>query len=76
MNVALVYPRMPDTFWSMHHALKVFGKQAFYPPLGLLTIAALLPEAWGKRLVDTNVRPLCADDLAATDLAFLSERDA
>lgn len=72
MNVALVYPRMPDTFWSMQHALEVFGKQAFYPPLGLLTLAALLPEAWDKRLVDTNVRPLSDDDLAWADMVFLS----
>ena len=72
MNVLLVYPEMPDTFWSMQHALKVLGKKAFFPPLGLLTIAALLPERWGKRLVDTNVRPVGDDDLDWADAVFLS----
>ena len=72
MNVLLVYPQMPDTFWSMQHALKVLDKKAFFPPLGLLTIASMLPEAWGKRLVDTNVRAVSDGDLAWADYVFLS----
>lgn len=72
MNVLLVYPRMPDTFWSMQHALQVLGKKAFFPPLGLLTIASLLPERWDKRLVDANVRGMSDDDLGWADFVFLS----
>ncbi len=72
MNVLLIYPEFPDTFWSFRHALRFIRKRAFSPPLGLLTVAALLPENWGKRLVDANVSALGADDLAWADMAFIS----
>jgi hypothetical protein len=52
MNALLIYPEFPDTFWSFKHALKFLGKRAAQPPLGLMTIAALLPCKWKKRLVD------------------------
>jgi hypothetical protein len=58
MNVLLVYPVSLDTFWSFKHVLPVAAKRAVFPPLGLLTVAAMLPEIWNKRLVDTNVGPL------------------
>jgi hypothetical protein len=47
MNVLLLYPEFPDTFWSFKHALKFIHKKASLPPLGLLTVAALLPHDWG-----------------------------
>ena len=72
MNVLLLYPETPDTFWSLSHALKFIRKRAALPPLGLLTVAALLPEDWGKRLVDLNVRRLRKKDLAWADIAFIS----
>lgn len=72
MNVVLIYPEMPDTFWSFKHALKFIRKKAAFPPLGLLTVAAMLPESWGKRLVDLNVGPLSDDILAWADYAFIS----
>ena len=72
MNVLLLYPEFPDTFWSLKHALKFILKRASLPPLGLLTVAAMLPEAWGKRLVDVNVRRLTAKDLAWADIVFVS----
>ena len=57
MNVLLLYPEFPDTFWSFKHALEVHPQaRARSPPLGLLTVAAMLPADWGKRLVDLNVR--------------------
>jgi radical SAM superfamily enzyme YgiQ (UPF0313 family) len=56
MNILLIYPEFPDTFWSFKHALKFVGKRAALPPLGLLTVAAMLPPEWSLRLVDTNVR--------------------
>jgi len=72
MNILLLYPEFPDTFWSFKHALKFIQKRASLPPLGLLTVAALLPTEWGKRLVDTNVRKLRPADLAWADLVFVS----
>jgi len=72
MNILLLYPAAPDTFWSYKHALKFVGKRATFPPLGLLTVAGLLPDAWGKRLVDLNVARLHERDLAWADCAFIS----
>jgi radical SAM superfamily enzyme YgiQ (UPF0313 family) len=72
MNVLLIYPEFPDTFWSFKHALKFIRKQASLPPLGLLTVAAMLPSTWEKRLVDLNVRKLTEQDLAWADTAFIS----
>lgn len=72
MNVRLLYPKFPDTFWSFKHALKFIHKPASLPPLGLLTVAAMLPRPWGKRLVDVNVRKLREKDLAWADLVFVS----
>ena len=72
MNILLIYPEFPDTFWSFKYALHFIRKKASSPPLGLLTVAALLPEDWGKRLVDTNLRKLTSRDLEWADLVFLS----
>ena len=71
MNILLIYPEFPDTFWSMKHALKFVGKKATLPPLGLLTIAAMLPPDWSIHLVDANVRDLTKKDLAWADYAFV-----
>lgn len=72
MRVLLIYPEFPDTFWSFKHALQFIRKRASLPPLGLLTVAAMLPSAWEKRLVDLNVRRLTEQDLAWADMAFVS----
>ncbi|HTG81466.1 MAG TPA: B12-binding domain-containing radical SAM protein [Geobacteraceae bacterium] len=72
MNVLLVYPRYPDTFWSFRHALRFVGKKAGFPPLGLLTVASLLPADWRPRLIDLNVRPLTDQDICQADLVFVS----
>lgn len=72
MNILLVYPKMPSSFWTMHHTLKILGKAAWYPPLGLLTIASMLPEAWQKRLIDLNVTPLTDADIKWADQIFIS----
>ncbi|HEY6956263.1 MAG TPA: hypothetical protein VI385_13520, partial [Flavisolibacter sp.] len=58
MKILLVYPAFPRTFWSFKYALKFISKKATHPPLGLLTIAAMLPEQWEKKLVDMNVERL------------------
>lgn len=67
MKTLLVYPRYPDTFWGFRHALKFIDRKASFPPLGLLTVAAMLPGAWEKRLIDMNVGPLSDQDLAWAD---------
>lgn len=72
MNILLIYPEFPDTFWSFKHALKFIRKKASFPPLGLLTVAAMLPPEWSKRLIDVNVTKLTDDDLLWADYAFIS----
>ena len=76
MKVLLIYPEFPDTFWSFKHALKFVRKQASTPPLGLLTVAAMLPVSWEKRLVDLNVRKLTDEDLGWADISFISAMTA
>ncbi len=72
LRILLVYPEFPDTFWSFKHALKFVHKKAGAPPLGLLTVAAMLPAEWDKRLADLNVATLSDDDLAWADYVFVS----
>lgn len=72
MNILLVYPRYPDTFWSFKQALKFVSKKAAYPPLGLLTVASMLPAEWKKKLIDLNTDSLKDADIAWADYVFLS----
>ena len=72
MRILLVYPRNPDTFWSFKHVLPFVAKRAAFPPLGLLTVAAMLPEDWELKLADTNVAPLEDGDIAWADWILLS----
>ena len=72
MRILLVYPRYPDTFWSFRHALKFLSKKAAFPPLGLLTVAAMLPGEWEKKLVDMNVSTLSDEDIKWADYVFVS----
>jgi radical SAM superfamily enzyme YgiQ (UPF0313 family) len=71
MKILLVCPEYPDTFWSFKHALRFISKKAGQPPLGLLTVAALLPERWEKKLIDLNLTALTAADLEWADFVFL-----
>ena len=64
MKALLIYPEFPDTFWSFKHALKFIRKKSAYPPLGLLTVGAMLPKEWSKRAVDCNVKKITEKDLA------------
>jgi radical SAM superfamily enzyme YgiQ (UPF0313 family) len=79
-KILMLYPEFPDTFWSFKHALKFIHKRAALPPLGLLTVAAMLPSHWEKRLIDLNVADLGEADLAWADLVLISgmiaQRDA
>ena len=72
VKILLVYPRNPDSFWSFTHVLKLVSRKSAFPPLGLLTVAAMLPRHWSFRLVDLNVRPLADDDLRWADYVLLS----
>jgi radical SAM superfamily enzyme YgiQ (UPF0313 family) len=72
MKILLVYPEMPDTFYSFKHLTKVVGRKASFPPLGLLTVAAMLPTEWELKLVDTNVNELREKDIKWGDLVFIS----
>lgn len=72
MKCLLVYPEMPDTFYALKHFVYVAGKKAAFPPLGLLTVAGLLPESWTLKLVDLNVEPLTDEQLVWADFVLLS----
>jgi radical SAM superfamily enzyme YgiQ (UPF0313 family) len=72
MKVLFVYPEFPDTFWSFKHALPFLGKRSAFPPLGLLTVSAMLPDHWERRLVDMNVEALKDSDLNWADVVFFS----
>ena len=71
-RVLLVYPEFPDTYWSFRHALSFVRKRSAFPPLGLLTVSAMLPPTWQRRLVDLNVAPLRDADLDWADLVLVS----
>lgn len=72
MNILLVYPTYPDTFWSFKHALKFVSKKASFPPLGLLTVASMLPVEWNKKLIDMNAENLRDKDILWADYVFIS----
>jgi radical SAM superfamily enzyme YgiQ (UPF0313 family) len=72
MKILLIYPKYPDTFWSFKHALKFISKKASFPPLGLLTVASMLPKEWEKKLIDLNVSALTEEDLEWADYVFIS----
>lgn len=72
MKILLVYPESPKTFWSFSYALKFISKKSSFPPLGLVTIAAMLPDTWEKKLVDMNTASLTDQDILWADMVFIS----
>ncbi len=72
MRALLVYPEFPMSYWGQQRALPLTGKRAVVPPLGLLTVASLLPKHWALRLVDMNVGPLDEEALAWADVVMVS----
>ncbi|MCX6645927.1 MAG: B12-binding domain-containing radical SAM protein [bacterium] len=72
MKILLVYPKCPDTFWGFKYALDFISRKAGQPPLGLITVAAMLPQEWEKKLVDMNVTSLRNEDLEWADYVFIS----
>ncbi|MXX69966.1 MAG: DUF4070 domain-containing protein [Gemmatimonadales bacterium] len=71
-NALLLYPRHPPTYWGNNFALDLLGIRAAFPPLGLLTVAAMFPPRYNLRVVDLNVTSLEDRDLEWADLAFTS----
>jgi len=72
MKVLLINPEFPDTYWSFSHALPFEGTRSAFPPLGLLTVSALLPPSWKKRLVDLNVQTLKTSAIEWADMVFVT----
>ena len=72
MNILLVYPKYPNTFWSWNNIMKIVNKKAAFPPLGLMTVAAMLPTSCQKKLVDMNVEELKDEDIKKADYVFIS----
>ncbi|MFH0958764.1 MAG: DUF4070 domain-containing protein [Pseudomonadota bacterium] len=71
MKALLIYPSIPDTFWSFKHIMKFIRKKAAHVPLGLLTVASLFPENWDLRLVDTNVESVSDELMQWADMVFI-----
>ena len=70
-NALLIYPRFDAvTFWNFRRTAEVFGAKYPAPPLGLITLAALLPHSWSLRLVNRNTEDLSDDDLEWADLVL------
>jgi len=72
LKILLVYPQYPDAFWSFKYALRFISKKAAFPPLGLLTVAAMLPNEWQKKLVDMNTATLTDENIKWADYVFIS----
>jgi radical SAM superfamily enzyme YgiQ (UPF0313 family) len=72
MKALLVQARTPPTYWSFHYSLPFIRKQAILPPLGLATLAALLPRSWELRIADMHLRPLRQDELRWADVVMVS----
>lgn len=72
MKVLLLYPLFPKSFWSFEKTIELMGHKAMIPPLGLITVAAIMPQEWEYRLVDRNVEELTEADWDWADLVLLS----
>ena len=72
MRILLVCPEAPDSFWSLKNALRFTAKKGMLPPLGLLTVAAMLPADWEARLIDMSIEPLHDRDILWADYVFLT----
>ena len=72
MKILLIYPQYPDSFWGFKNALKFISKKAAVPPLGLITVSAMLPKNWEKKLIDMNVSKLKVEDIILADFVFIS----
>ncbi|HBQ98541.1 MAG TPA: B12-binding domain-containing radical SAM protein, partial [Cyanobacteria bacterium UBA11691] len=72
MKVLLIYPLFPQTFWSYDTLLDLVDLKVLFPPLGLITVAGILPQEWEFKLCDRNVRPVTEAEWEWADLVILS----
>ncbi|MGC1217356.1 MAG: B12-binding domain-containing radical SAM protein, partial [Phormidesmis sp.] len=72
MKALLIYPLFPKSFWSFDKAIELAGRKAILPPLGLVTVAGILPKSWDLRLVDRNVEDLSETDWDWAELVIFS----
>lgn len=72
VRILWIYPKFAQTFWNLQHLLRFVDKRAAFPPLGLLTVAAMLPKSWSQRVVDLNIRELSDGDIRWADYVFIS----
>ena len=72
MRVLLIYPEFPQSFWSFNRALELVDRKALLPPLGLVTVAALLPQEWEFKLVDRNLRSITEDEWNWAEMVIVS----
>jgi len=72
MKILLLYSQHEETFWNLKKVLKILGKRAAYPPLGLLTVSAMLPKGWERKLIDLNYGNLEDDHISWADYVFIS----
>ena len=72
MKVLLITPEFPLSFWSLRESVAFLGRKTLLPPLGLLTVAALLPQEWEFRLADLNTRALTPADWQWADLVMIT----
>ncbi len=72
MRVLLLYPRFPKSFWSFEKTLALLDRKAMLPPLGLVTVAAILPQEWEFKLVDRNIREVTQAEWDWAELVILS----
>ncbi|HPS56906.1 MAG TPA: B12-binding domain-containing radical SAM protein [Spirochaetota bacterium] len=71
-NILMVYPEYPATYWSLEHTLRIVNKKSLTPPLGLMTVAAMLPPDYRIKLVDMNTADLRDEDIMWADMVFIS----
>ncbi|MEL6500232.1 MAG: B12-binding domain-containing radical SAM protein [Cyanobacteria bacterium J06623_1] len=72
MRALLIYPVFPQTFWSYDKILELVDRKVLLPPLGMLTVAAILPQEWEFKLVDRNIRQVTPEEWAWADLVIIS----
>ena len=72
MKVLLINPLFPFSFWSFPEGCKLLGAKALHPPLGLITVAALLPQKWRFRLRDLNTTTLSEEDWSWAELVVIT----
>jgi hypothetical protein len=72
MRVLLIYPLFPKSFWSFEKILELINRKVMLPPLGLVTVAAILPQEWEYKLVDRNIRTVTEAEWEWADLVILS----